>query len=141
VSLDPTVIRSLAVTAEDVVAALETNLTSDREAVLRVTPPFSGRMRARLHLRQGDGANEPTGPVHVPPETLLEPDPPAYPRPADTEARLRDDSDREYTVERHRERHVEAVDAWRMDVRGAIRGRATLETHAGPVDVDVSVLG
>ena len=39
---DPTVIRSLAVTADDVVAALEANERRDAAAVLRVTPPFSG---------------------------------------------------------------------------------------------------
>lgn len=57
---DPTVIRSLAVTSGDVVAALELNRTSDDHAALRVTPPFSARMRARLHVdRSGEGQHQP----------------------------------------------------------------------------------
>jgi hypothetical protein len=39
---DTTVIRSLAVTAEDVVAAPEANRTRSDAAVLRVTPRCSG---------------------------------------------------------------------------------------------------
>lgn len=65
---DPTVIRSLAVTSGDVVAALEMNRTSDDHAALRVTPPFSARMRARLHVdRSGEGhhQSEPTGDAAV----------------------------------------------------------------------------
>ena len=56
-SEDPTVVRSLAVHADDVVQALETNARADGEveAILRVTPPFSGRMRARLHLAGREG--------------------------------------------------------------------------------------
>src|SRR6056297_3579117 len=46
---EPSAIRSVAVTRADVVTALESNLRSDGRTVLRVTPPFSGRMRARLH--------------------------------------------------------------------------------------------
>lgn len=136
----PGAIRSLAVTGEDVVAAVETNRTTDREAVLRVTPPFSGRMRARLHVVSAPETGTPR-PVHVDPEALLCPDVPPYPRPADTEDAIRADPDAEYTVERHREYHAEAVDAWREAVRGAIRDRATVDTPAGPVDVDVYVLG
>lgn len=52
---DPTVVRSLAVTTGDVVAALEVNRTSDDHATLRVTPPFSARMRARLHVDRSGG--------------------------------------------------------------------------------------
>ncbi|WP_311173190.1 hypothetical protein [Halobellus ordinarius] len=46
---DPRRIRALAVTTEDVVDAFEASVRGGRELVLRVTPPFSGRMRARLH--------------------------------------------------------------------------------------------
>ncbi|MFB6251790.1 MAG: hypothetical protein ABEI27_08930 [Halobellus sp.] len=45
----PIRIRSLAVTTTDVVDALEARVRRQRRIVLRVTPPFSGRMRARLH--------------------------------------------------------------------------------------------
>ena len=59
----PDRIRSIAVHREDVANALEATLRSDREVVLRVTPPFSGRMRARLHAvdaNAGDGS-DPSG--------------------------------------------------------------------------------
>lgn len=137
---DPTAIRSLAVTVEDVVAAVELNRTTARRAVLRVTPPFSGRMRARLHA----AVDEPTGnpaPVHVDPEALLEPDAPSYPRPAETEDRLREDPGETYTVERHHDRHVAAVAEWRRAVADSIRDRATIRTPTGPHEVEVSTLG
>lgn len=136
---DPTAIRSLAVTGEDLVAAVETNHTTDREAVLRITPPFSGRMRARLHLVHGEAASP--RPVHVNPERLLGPERPAYPRPADTEDALRADPDEAYTVARHREYHAERVAAWRTSLRESVRDRATIETPAGPTEVDVHLLG
>jgi hypothetical protein len=136
----PEAIRSLAVTGEDVVAAVETNRTTDREAVLRVTPPFSARMRARLHVVSAPEPGTPQ-PVHVDPAALLGPDAPPYPRPSDTEDAIRTDPEQEYTVERHREYHAEAVDAWRGAVRDAIRECATIDTPAGPTEVDVYVLG
>lgn len=49
---DPTEIKSVAVKTDEVVQALELNQTSAKRAVLRVTPPFSGRMRARVHVVQ-----------------------------------------------------------------------------------------
>lgn len=137
---DPTDIRSIAVSAEDVVAAVETARTSDREAVLRVTPPFSGRMRARLHVRLRDESTD-TGAVHVDPEQLLTADAPVYPRPAETEDRLRADPETTYTVERHRTRHEKAVEEWRASLGDHIRDRVTLDTAAGSVPVDVYVLG
>lgn len=48
-SPDPRRIESLSVTESDVIDALEAAARSDRDIVLRVTPPFSGRMRARIH--------------------------------------------------------------------------------------------
>jgi hypothetical protein len=137
---DPSDIRSIAVSAEDVVAAVETARTSDREAVLRVTPPFSGRMRARLHVRL-DSEPADTGTVHVDPEQLLTADAPAYPRPAETADRLRADSETAYTVERHRKRHEKAVEEWRASLGDHIRDRVTLDTATGSVAVDVYVLG
>jgi len=137
---DPTDIRSLAVTGEDLVAAVETNRTTAREAALRVTPPFGGRMRARLHVVQGEETTSPR-PIHVDPETLLASDAPAYPRPADTEDELRADPDETYTRERHREYHADAVAAWREQVRAAVTERATIETPRGPTDVEIHVLG
>ena len=137
---DPTDIRSLAVTGEDLVAAVETNRTTAREAALRVTPPFGGRMRARLHVIQSSGTRTARQPVRVDPDALLEPDAPSYPRPADTEDALRR-AEEPYTVERHREYHADAVAAWREQVRAAVTERATIETPRGPTDVEIHVLG
>jgi hypothetical protein len=139
---DPTVIRALAVTAEDLVAALEANARRDAGAVLRVTPPFSGRMRARLHLAGAEGGYEGTPrPLHVSPERLLDDDAPAFPSVDETEDELRSDPDLEYTPERHRERHERQVESWRDAVREHVREEATLETPAGSVSVTVSLLG
>ena len=135
---DPTDIRSLAVTGEDLVAAVETNRTTDRKAVLRVTPPFDGRMRARLHVVQSSGARIAGQPVRVDPDALLDPDAPSYPRPAETEDALRR-AEEPYTVERHREYHADAVASWREQLRGAVRERATIQTPA-TTEVDVHVL-
>ncbi len=137
---DPTAIESLAVTASDLVAALETNRTTARTAVLRATPPFSGRMRARLHV-EGDEAYDEPRPVHIPPRALVAEDAPTYPTPAETEDAIRADPDLEYTVERHRARHEAAVEEWRRTLLDAVRDRATIETPAGSVAVDLSLLG
>jgi hypothetical protein len=132
--------RSVAVTAEDVVAAVESHHQHDERVVLRVTPPFSGRMRARIHVATGDGDGE-TGAVHLDPPALLEEEAPAYPRPGETEDALRADPDIEYTVERHHERHHEALERWRGRVPEHVRDRVTVETRSGTVTVDVAVLG
>ena len=137
-SEDPRDIRSIAVTADDVVAAVETNCTSDRTAVLRVTPPFSGRMRARLHVVV---ETDETGAIHVTPGRLLAADAPAYPRPAETEDQLRAVDDESYTVERHREYHEMAVSEWRETTADAIVDSVTLATPTGEHDVSVHVLG
>ena len=137
---EPTDIRSIAVTAEDVVAAVETSRTTDRPAVLRITPPFSGRMRARLHVPQVDGQAD-TEAIHIDPETLLAPDAPQYPRPAETEDAMRADPEVEYSVEKHRTRHERTVKKWRTDLPEYIREQATLETAAGDHNVTVYVLG
>lgn len=139
---DPTRIRSLAVTAEDLLAALEANARRDAGAVLRVTPPFSGRMRARLHLAGAEGGYDATPrPLHVAPERFLTEDAPAFPSVDETEDDLRSAPDETYTPERHRERHEQRVDAWRSAVREHVREETTVETPAGEVAVTVSLLG
>ena len=134
---DPSAIRSLAVTAEDLVAAVESRHQRGEPVVLRATPPFSGRMRARIHVP----ARDDDASVHVDPTALLSESAPAYPRPGETEDALRADPESEYTVERHHERHREALETWRERLLDHVRDRATIETAAGPVTVDVSLLG
>ena len=122
---DPRRIRSLAVHRADVANALEATLRSDSRVVLRVTPPFSGRMRARIH-RVSDGAGEPAEPIHVDAADLVDPLP-AYPEVDDTVA---DHPDAD--VDTRRERHAEAVSEWRTAVREAVGGSVELA-----VDTDV----
>jgi len=135
---DPRRIASMAVHRDDVANALEATLRSDRQVVLRITPPFSGRMRARIH--RVDEGSEPDGPIHVPAAALVE-TVPAYPEVDDTTAALPDAD-----VETRRERHAKAVTAWRAAVRDGVGGRVDLAvddssdgdaTHA----VDVVPLG
>jgi hypothetical protein len=136
---DPTMIRSVAVKTADVVSALELNQTTSDHAVLRVTPPFSGRMRARLHVEQ-DGYDREPRPLHIEPELFVA-DPPAYPRPGDTADELRADPDETYTVDHHHDYHANIVDEWRQRIPDAICDQITLDTPAGPHDVDVALLG
>lgn len=135
----PAVVDVLVVTADDLVTALEANERRDAGAVLRATPPFSGRMRARLHLAGAGGEYAEPAPLHVPPERFLAEVPP-FPTPDATADQLRSDDGVPYTRERHRRRHESAVAAWREAVREAVRERTTVETSAGTVDVKVAIL-
>ncbi|MFB6256832.1 MAG: hypothetical protein ABEH58_08950 [Haloplanus sp.] len=132
---DPTAIRAIAVTVDDVVTALEATRRSGRRTVLRITPPFSGRMRARLHRPTGDVA---TDAVHVDPAALVS-DPPPYPDPDETADRLR--AAGEYTTDRHHEYHAAAVEGWRGAIRDAVVDTVALPTDDGPHRVAVKRLG
>lgn len=135
-------IRSLAVHTEDVVTAFETNLTPGPRAVLRVTAPFAGRMRARLHVEGGEGYTETPRPLHVDPTILLDSDRvPDYPRAADTEERLRADSKLEYSIDRHHALHTDRVAAWRESAGNAVVETAELDGPQGPHRVRVLALG
>jgi hypothetical protein len=136
-SSGPLDIRSVAITMSDLVAAIEMNETTGKRAVLRLTPPFHGRMRARLHVNHGDSYDGEPEPIHIEPETFLDSDAPSYPRPADTEDELRNQASEMYSVDRHREYHAEAVDSWRGAIQGAIRDEVTLKTRDGPTTVEV----
>ncbi|MFB6142320.1 MAG: hypothetical protein ABEJ30_03135 [Halorientalis sp.] len=136
---DPTVIRAIAVTAADVVSAFEARERAGRPAVLRVTPPFSGRMRARLHVADHDPETVPA-PVHVDPRDLLA-DAPPYPEPDEVEDALRADPDETYTTDRHHDRYAAAVASWRERAREAIADEVVLDTPAGSHRVSVAVLG
>lgn len=140
VPADPRVVRVLAVTVEDVVTALEANERRDANVVLRATPPFSGRMRARLHVAGTEGEYDGPAPIHVPPATLVE-EVPSFPTPDDTADELRSDSEATYSPERHRGRHERRVRRWRATVRESLVDRCTVETAKGPIDVEIAALG
>lgn len=136
---DPTVVRSVAVTVDDVVTALEARRRAGRRTWLRLTPPFSARMRARLHAADGstDGADGPA-PVLVRPARFVS-DPPPYPDPDETADALR--AAGAYDPERHRERHADRVAEWRAAVRAAVAEEVALPTPAGEHRVAVIRLG
>lgn len=141
-SSGPERIRSIAVHREDVATALEATLRSDREVVLRVTPPFSGRMRARLHsagagpsAETDNSAAEPA-PIHVDPADLVA-DIPAYPEVDETAA-----ENPNVDIETRRRRHADAVEAWRERVRNSIVESVTLAVgEEATHEVDVNALG
>lgn len=115
---DPSVVRQLAVTAEDVLAALEARDRGRREAVLRITPPFSGRMRARLHVAGAEGADGYDGdtePIHVEPRAFL---PEGFPRFPGAGA-----------------------DGWRSAARESLQERIEIDGSDGPLTVRVRYLG
>ncbi len=133
---DPTAIRALAVSSEDVVNAFVYTRSNPGTAVLRVTPPFHGRMRARLHVYQLEDAHE-TGAIHIGPTRLLEETVvDSFPALEGTETAL--EADDPETV---RKAHAEALDAWRERAGGAIVDSVVLETAGGPHRVEVKHLG
>jgi hypothetical protein len=137
---DPTVLRVLAVTVDDVVTAIESNERRDAGAVLRVTPPFSGRMRARLHLRGTERDYDDPAPLHVSPERLVT-SVPRFPTPDRTADEIRLDPDEDYSTDRHRKRHRDAVKTWRERVQDSIRETTTIATPEGEIEVRIASLG
>ena len=134
-SADPDAIRSLAVTTDDLGPALEANRRGDDHVVLRVTPPFYGRMRARIHRTGGEASDYAAPePIHLDPGVFVADDAPAYPEADETRPEP-------YEVETHHERHTEAVRAWRSAVREHLRGAVALPTGDGPHEVEVKYLG
>ncbi|ELZ44400.1 hypothetical protein C463_08601 [Halorubrum californiense DSM 19288] len=142
----PDRIRSIAVHREDVANALEASLRSEREVVLRATPPFSGRMRARLHAldaggnESGDGdgdggSDDAPAPLHIDPRDLVA-DVPPYPEVDDTAAELPDAD-----LETRRERHAANVEAWRETVRERVGSTVEVEVDGEIRTVDVNALG
>ncbi|TKX73659.1 hypothetical protein EXE46_13125 [Halorubrum sp. GN11_10-6_MGM] len=144
----PDRVRSIAVHREDVANALEASLRSDREVVLRVTPPFSGRMRARLHALDAGGSGVSDGddggsgddggapaPVHIDPRALVA-DAPPYPEADDTAAE-HPGAD----LETRRERHAANVEAWRETVRERVGSTVEIEVDGEDRTVDVNALG
>ena len=136
---DPRRIRALAVHTDDVLTALEARERGRRRTVLRVTPPFAGRIRARLHV-EGDGTTDDRedAPLHLNPGAFVD-DVPPFPTVDETEDELRERG--EYSVERHREAHAEAVAGWREAVRESLRDRLPVEAPDGDHEVRVAYLG
>ncbi|MFB6154807.1 MAG: hypothetical protein ABEJ22_02860 [Haloferacaceae archaeon] len=138
---DPAEVRSIAVRTADVVTALELCLRSPDRTVLRLTPPYAPRMRARLHRPEaGEYDERPDGPrpTHVDPESLVAAVPP-YPEPDETARDLRERG--EYSTEAHHERHRAAVATWRDEVACRLVDDVVLETPDGPHRVSVTRLG
>lgn len=134
---DPSVLRALAVSAEDLLAALEADARDGPRTVLRVTPPYSGRMRARLHVVHDGTADEET--LHLSPKTFLDADAPPYPTPDETADELRDRSDETYSVDRHHDYHQQQVERWRGELLDHVTHSVSLPNTEH--DVSVSLLG
>ncbi len=139
---EPSAIRSIALSPDDAVNAYAYSRENPGEAVLRMTPPFHGRMRARIHVYRVDDT-ELTGAVHLSPADVIADDVVAdYP---DLESALVDaDADagaNSDEADRIRERHAEAVADWQERAREAIVDAITLETDDGPHRVEVKTLG
>jgi len=143
----PDRVRSIAVHRDDVANALEASLRSDRKVVLRATPPFSGRMRARLHALdvgggdsdggggESDDAADAPEPLHVDPRALVAEVPP-YPEVDDTAAE-NPDAD----LGTRRKRHAAAVEAWRETVRERVVSTIEIDVDGDSRAVDVTALG
>lgn len=131
---DPRRVSAVAVTTDDAVTALEARRRSDRPVVLRVTPPFTGRMRARLHVEGTEGSYDGGAePLHLSPERLVASDAPPYPEVDTTEDELRD-GDAEYSTATHRDRHVAEVEAWRAAVRDHLVDAVSVAVRDGDGD-------
>jgi len=136
---DPAVVDTVVVTAIDLVAALEaTQRTGNADTVLRMTPLFSGRMRARLHVRQGSEVEDGTS-VLLPAPAFVTERCPAPPDPDDVEDDLRADPVDAYSIERHRERYRAALQQWRSSVPAYVRAETQLPGTDGTITI--SLLG
>ena len=158
---DPTRITALAVTTDDLLTAVEATTRDRRITVLRVTPPFAGRMRARLHVADMDtnqttASNKNTDedsyvirpndehavnaePITIDPERFIE-DVPPLPTVDSIEDKLRK-SPTPYSQSRHREWYQTALEAWRESVRDRRVDTVTLDLKNQMHPVDVSYLG
>lgn len=136
---DPSAIRSIALSPDDAVDAFVYGRENPGDAVLRVTPPLHGRMRARIHVYRVDDT-ELTGAIHLSPAEIIADDIVAdYP---DRESSLADaDAADPDEADRVRERHAEAVEEWRARAREAIVDSVALETDDGSHRVELKPLG
>ncbi|MCU4751544.1 hypothetical protein OB919_06060 [Halobacteria archaeon AArc-curdl1] len=136
---DPRVIRSIAVTADDVLDAFVYTRENPATAVLRVTPPFHGRMRARIHVFQIDDSSV-TGALHLEPARLLE-DEVVAAYPSLEPGAAMDESEGTNEGATKFEHYADAVDDWRTGARSAIIDSISLDEDANDDHrVSVSVL-
>lgn len=136
---DPAVIEHVVVTATELVTALESShRTGGPDTVLRVTTPFSGRTRARLHVERGPDVSGPP-PICLQAQSLVEDTCPALPEPDDVEDALRADPAATYSIDRHQERYRDALDEWRASVPDHVVETVRLPTTDR--DVTISILG
>jgi len=135
--VDPDVVDVLVVHADDVVRALAAT-AQGRETVLRVTPPFRRRQRARIHVPRDadpaidDAAVDDEGgraPLLVPPTAFVDADAPSFPRAPETEPAPAESPS--YDVDEHFERHEDAVSEWRERVPGHFREETTVRGSEG----------
>ncbi|SFS47449.1 hypothetical protein [Halostagnicola kamekurae] len=136
---DPSSIRSIAVATEDVVDAAIYTRENPGTAVLRMTPPFHGRMRARLHVFHDEGGRVSEA-IHLEPDDLLaDAVLEAYPSFDD-----RSEDDRDEDPDRIRKRRERALETWRERAADAILDAVVLGRVDG-IDgghrVDVKRLG
>jgi len=130
---DPAAIETIVVKADEIVTALEASQRGTRTA-LRVTAPFSARMRARIHVEQpGDGDDD--AQLLLSPHALLDDDCPSLPTSDETAERLRSRSDEQYSVERHRETHEAALEEWRSTIPDHVVDAVELPAAGGAVSV------
>lgn len=111
---DPTRIDSIAVHTDDIVAAVEARDRNRREAVLRITPPFTGRMRARIHIEGTAAEYGDPEPIHVEPRSLIG-DVPPFPG--------------------------SGPEAWRSLVASSVAEEVVIETETGSTTVSINALG
>lgn len=140
---DPRAIRSVAVTVDDLVTALEATTRSGRDAVLRVTPPFPARARARLHVAGGEGPAGYEGevqPIHIDPRRFVGDGAPPYPEVDETADRL-EAAGETPSEEALYDAHAEAVADWRGRVREHVVDRVALPVDDETHTVDVKRLG
>jgi hypothetical protein len=143
---DPRAVDVLVVHAEDVVSALAAT-EQGRETVLRVTPPFRRRQRARIHV-PGDADGHPGGsgdgdadaaPLHVPARAFVADDAPGFPRATETEPAPAESS--EYDVDEHFDRHATAVEEWRETISTYFRDEVSVDADGVDCWFEVRYLG
>lgn len=72
---DPSIVEVIVIHESDLLTALEARLRGRERTILRITPPFSARMRARLHVARVNPTGDDPQPIRLDPRALVS-DPP-----------------------------------------------------------------